>query len=59
MPLTPRGELAVDVEAVVRQQHHELRALRLRALSTLACRSSSRMPNDQFGIIQRGLAIGV
>ena len=24
-----------------------------------ACRSSSRMPNDQFGIIQRGLAIGV
>ncbi len=30
-----------------------------RALSTLLCKSVSRMPNDQSGIIQRGLAIGV
>ena len=32
MPLTRRGELAVDVEAVVRQQHHELRAVLARLL---------------------------
>ena len=31
----------------------------LRALATLARTSSSRMPNVHFGIIQRGLAIGV
>ena len=56
--LAPAGKLAVDVEAVVRQQHHHLGAWR-RASTTVLRRSSSRMPNDHFGIIQRGLAIGV
>ena len=57
--LDARGKLAVDVEAVVGQQHHEVARRRSRAFSTFACMSSSRMPNDQFGIIQRGLAMGV
>ena len=56
--LHARGELAVDVEAVMREQHDEL-APSLRTASTCVAQSSSRMPNDQFGIIQRGLAIGV
>ena len=36
MPLDARGELAVDVEAVVRQQHDELRAVLARLLDLLA-----------------------
>ena len=42
------GQLAVDVEAVVGEQHHHLRALRARA-ATDRRSSASRMPNDQFG----------
>ena len=59
MPSTRAGELAVDVEAVVRQQHHHLGAAAARASQRTLRSSSSRMPNDQLGIIQRGLAIGV
>ena len=58
MPLTRARQLAVDVETVVREQHDKA-APSLRAFSTLIWISVSRMPNDQFGIIQRGFAIGV
>ena len=57
--LDARRELAVDVEAVVREQHHHLRAPGGARPQPTARTSSSRMPNDQSGIIQRGLAIGV
>ena len=46
----PRGQLAVDVEAVVAQQDHQLGALGARLGDPLAT-SFSWMPKDQVGIL--------
>ena len=52
------GHLQVDVHAVVRQHDDDL-APAARASSTVFCMFSSWMPKLQFGVCQRGLAIGV
>ena len=56
--LHPAGQLAIDIEAVVRQQHHHL--------GPQAARGGNRPAQllladaeGPSGIIQRGLAIGV
>ena len=54
----PCRQLAIHVEAVVRQQHDHLRTPPA-CIGDGGAQGCSRMPNDQFGIIQRGLAMGV
>ena len=57
--LHPAGKLAIDVEAVVRQQHHHLGALRVAPRQRFSGGCPRGCRTTTAGIIQRGLAIGV